>query len=970
MRIRLIALAGLLLLLLAITLPFISSADQPTEVAALSYSGSDFPSGTGHGTAISSSGLMLVDSDISGIYTSPVLDTPIPFNVIIPQWTADVQGSNSIQILLRTAKRNDDWSEWYDIHTHPDWTELDAEEQVGNMIAVPADDGTHNLVQFTVSFGRAGDLPSPLLASLRLTLFDSTGGPTMDDLVQQQQALDIDRGISGIDSPGATDSFSRPSVISREVWCTHSDCDYSNGLHYEPVTNMVVHHTVTNNGSSNWAAIVRAIWSFHTYPNSPSCPGCRGWGDIGYNYLVDRDGIIYEGHNSQDYWNLDVIGTHAADANAGGMGVALIGTFTTPEEYYVSGVPPQPMLDSATAIMAWKADQRNIDVYSATRMANMDWGLPNIMGHRDVYGGTATTCPGGEAHALLPWMRDRVASLIGYTDPRVYVDELSSQFTKSNNNWHEGPRGCGNNGHSYYTWSVTDPAQSTNWGEWRPNVPVNGRYEVEVYAPYCDTNSAETSGANYEIRHANGTSHVVVSHSDNIGLWMSLGEFDLFAGANSLIRLTDLTNTDSWKGVWFDAIRLRQLPPTVTNLQPAPSSWLKQRNVTFDWNISHPSAVQDTTLQVATDPGFTSILLSQNWSGAETSYSYSFTQDYAALYWRIILTTSAGSSSTSLPTSVGLDQLPPTSAVTAAHLNKVSGKYELFWSGTDSVAGISGYNIDYRPQEAGAWTGLLANTPLTSTLFTPPDPNQIYWFRSQATDKAGNVEPAHSGSGDLSSEQAIITYWPRAVNETPGSNGWLNNPSVDFSWVMTDVVDVASTSLRVASDANFNNVILSQDFSGAQTSYTSGAIQDSDEYHWKVSVAFNPPGAGATSVVSSPATTFGIDTVLPSSAMGTIYQLPGRYFVTWQGQDALAGIAAYNVDYLPDGDSVWVPWLTGTAATSQIFDPPDPGRLYWFRSQAVDAAGNLEPVLTTAIRNTGQAVPFPYTMIMPFVAVE
>jgi hypothetical protein len=683
-----------------------------------------------------------------------VLEAPIPYNAVVPQWTADIPDTTEMEILLRTAKTQDAWSDWYEIHMQPDWMLPGDSDVVGEMITVPVVDLIHNYVQFSIRFHRAGGTLSPVLSQLRLTFINSTAGPTVEQMIEQQSALDEARAATPEFSAVAGSTYSRPAVISREVWCTDPDCDYSNGLEYEPATHMVVHHTVSANENSDWAAVVRAIWRFHTYT--------REWGDIGYNYLVDRDGIIYEGHNSQDYLNLDVIGTHAADANAGGMGVALIGTFTTPEEYPVSAAPPQPMLEAAAQLMAWKADQRDIDVYDASRMANTRWGLPHLMGHRDVYGGTATTCPGGQAYALLPWLRDRVAELIGFESPHIYVDELSNAFTMSDPNlyWWTGPRGCGLDGHSFYTWSVTSPGGSTNWGEWRPEVPSSGRYELEVYAPYCDTGEAETAGATYEITHANGVDRVVVSQNDHIGLWMSLGEFELFGGNSTVLRLTDLTSTDSGRGVWFDAIRLRPLSPTAANLSPAADTWLNERQVTFSWEVSHPSAIRTTTLQVATDSAFNNRVLEQSWAtGGTTIYQHTFDQDYANLYWRVRITfippESGATDEISSPvTSFGLDASTPESAVTQILEMSNARGYVVFWEGFDQVSAVATYNVDYRLEGDATWVRWLTDTTINSDVFVPDDPAQVYWFRSQATDNAGNVEPA-AEVGDWNTGESI-----------------------------------------------------------------------------------------------------------------------------------------------------------------------------------------------------------------------
>ncbi len=1156
MKYRYIVLMGLLVALLVNSLPGTSSAEQLTNTSDLFFEDGNFPSGTGNDYEITPDGLTITNSAVTSIYTSPVIKAPIPFNAVVPQWIVDLPEGNSMEIMVRTANSSGVWSEWYDIDPQPDWSLPEDIDIVGDMVTVPAVDVTHDEIQFMVSFDRYEGDAVPVLQQLRLTFIDSTHGPTVEQMEAQQRALDEQ---SGIDNQ-LTMGYPRPSVISRSVWCTDPACNYSSGMSYSPVTHMVVHHTVSSNSSSDWAAVMRAIWNFHTYT--------RGWGDIGYNYLIDRMGKIYEGHNSKDYLNLDVIGTHASDANAGGFGVSLIGTFTTPDEYPVYDVPPQPMLDSLARLMAWKADQRNIDIYSASRMVNMSWGLPHVMGHRDVYGGTNTTCPGGNAHALLPWLRNEIASLIGFTSPHIYVDELSSAFTRSNPAlyWWKAPKGCGNNGNAFYTYSVTNPADSTNWGEWRPNVPASGRYEIEVYAPYCDIGGPETYGASYQVNHADGTTRVVVNQSANIGLWTSLGQFNLLAGTGNVIRLTDLTTTDAHQAVWFDAIRIRQLPPTVTNGQPGAGAWLNGRTVGFSWTTTNPTAIQSTALQVATDASFTNKVVDKSWAGVVSNYTHTFSQDYANLYWRIlltttfnaqvtsvptrfgidtgppnsavnrlykysskvyelywqgndslsgvgkyhveyrvdgssnwtrilsnsiltktiftapdaskvywfrsqaidvasnsepphtgngdmntsqavvitnpqawnqlptanawrndpvvsfnwtmtdtadvqtttlriatnssftspvltkkwpgvvdhytytfgtdyaslywqvILTTSFGDQAFSMPTQFGIDTVPPISTMTRAYDHVMANKYELFWNGGDNLSGVNRYNIDVRANGSSNWTPLLSNTTLTTTFFVPPIPTETYWFRSQAVDTAGNVENPHAGMGDLSSLDAVVIFNPEAQNQAPTSQTWLNNASVNFNWSLTDVPNVQKSTLRVATDAAFTNVVLTKELFGTLTSHTAMLNQDSSTYYWQVTVDFTPPKAGLVNKVTSTPTVFGLDTAVPTSNITNIYQLRNAYFVMWDAQDTLSGVAAVNVDYRLDGQLTWDSWLVKNTDGRAVFTPPNPGKTYWFRTQAVDVAGNLEPALTFGNWNTNQAIPFPYAIMLPTVA--
>ncbi len=490
MKSKLLVSLGLLIALVGVSLSVTAEEDSMAESVDLVFRGTDFSGDADQGIDLSTDGLTLARGANTGSYFSPVIESPLPFNAIVPQWVADIPASTSLDIQLRTGTDKGWWSEWYPIGEDHDLTLPEDQIVIGQMITVPAVDVTHQKIQFIVSLSRSESSSVPNLEELRFTLIDSSAGPTADELITHQQELDKR-------SPQTVESgYPKPTVVSRAVWCTDPRCNYSNGLAYVPVTHMIVHHTVSSNSSSNWAATVRAIWLFHY---SRDCNIGRCWQDVGYNYLVDMNGVIYEGHIGGD----DVVGTHSGDANAGSMALSFIGTFTSPDYPGLDGIaPPQAMKNSAAELFAWKADQKGIDVFGAGRLPNMSWGLPHIMGHRDVYGGTNTECPGDQAHAILPWLKNEVARRIGFASPYVYVDELSSAFSKSNlGNWWTAKKGCGYNGHAYYTWSTSNPDHSTNWGEWRPNLSASDYYEVEVFAPYCATGRGETYGATYTINH-------------------------------------------------------------------------------------------------------------------------------------------------------------------------------------------------------------------------------------------------------------------------------------------------------------------------------------------------------------------------------------------------------------------------------------------------------------------------------------
>jgi N-acetylmuramoyl-L-alanine amidase len=142
----------------------------------------------------------------------------------------------------------------------------------------------------------------------------------------------------------------------------------------------------------------------------------RGWNDIGYNFLVDRYGRVFEGR----YGGITraVLGAHAGGFNTYTTGVALLGTFTTSR-------PTSPMLASLERLLAWKLDLTHVDprgrtVLTSAGGANTRYPagrrvvVNTILGHRST---SYTTCPGDPTIGLLPRIRSAV-SRIGR--PKIY----------------------------------------------------------------------------------------------------------------------------------------------------------------------------------------------------------------------------------------------------------------------------------------------------------------------------------------------------------------------------------------------------------------------------------------------------------------------------------------------------------------------------------------------------------------------
>lgn len=183
---------------------------------------------------------------------------------------------------------------------------------------------------------------------------------------------------------------------------------------YHPVQVLTVHHTATVNGDTDPAATVRAIYRYHAVD--------RGWGDIGYQYLVDGSGVVYEGRwsgpsqscltgggDGSDFGHDDagagVTAAHVGGMNSGNLGVALLGTYT-------SVAPPDAQrsaLAEEVSLLAGRhgLDPQRLDTAYVNPVSGATRTVPTVSGHRDW---EATECPGGALYALLPSIRADAAA--------------------------------------------------------------------------------------------------------------------------------------------------------------------------------------------------------------------------------------------------------------------------------------------------------------------------------------------------------------------------------------------------------------------------------------------------------------------------------------------------------------------------------------------------------------------------------
>jgi hypothetical protein len=196
-----------------------------------------------------------------------------------------------------------------------------------------------------------------------------------------------------------------PPIIPRSSWGGPSVPPRA-APQYGVVQLAFVHHTVTANEytQDQSAAMVLAIAKYHRDTN--------GWNDIGYNFLVDRYGQVFEGRAGGV--EQPVVGAQAQGYNNQSTGVALLGTFT-------DAPIPEPAMAAVARLLGWKLSLHGVPceggltvVSGGGSLNRFGSGTPvalqRISGHRD---GDKTDCPGNVLYAQLPELRHRAAGLAG-----------------------------------------------------------------------------------------------------------------------------------------------------------------------------------------------------------------------------------------------------------------------------------------------------------------------------------------------------------------------------------------------------------------------------------------------------------------------------------------------------------------------------------------------------------------------------
>lgn len=338
------------------------------------------------------------------------------YRIVLPETTA-----NQMVISWPNTTRSIRWST-NTVATQEDLTLLPIDEEE------EADSGTSTMLH-------SGLLPLPDSRLLFLYLPTSLDTLTVSFISPAPDASVFSTQTTGVYNSDAGAGYSAHGMTTRDQWGanpvswdgnTSANINAESRLIWYPVyyrtARIIVHHTATTPNYSTPAAAVRAIYLYHSY--------IRGWGDIGYNFLIDQNGTVYQGKLGGD----GTMGYHSfGAANKISLSISLIGDFS------YSG-PPTAQRDSLIRQLAEKSAFHGFTLKYGDG-SQTKWRDPSytLFGHRTSFQWNSgsnswsilsTACPGNSLIGLLPGLVASVESYKSthYSDLKQVVAAVDQSF--------------------------------------------------------------------------------------------------------------------------------------------------------------------------------------------------------------------------------------------------------------------------------------------------------------------------------------------------------------------------------------------------------------------------------------------------------------------------------------------------------------------------------------------------------------
>lgn len=315
---------------------------------------------------------------LDNVYTFQI-QSPVTFTGMGVGWETATRSEKAMDFIIefRVRKNGGEWTEWLS-----NTGDIGPEETETGLywsdVMIAGDGSPHN--EFEVR------IKTPATSNLRRVKILASD-MSADDSKNAKQ--------NGEMAPMTIPCPTQPTVVMRSEWWGNLPV---NKMTYTPtyhtITHVFVHHTAGSNNYTNGYVAIRQTWDFHV--------NGRGWLDIGYNYLFDKFGHIFQGRHNPQFPNQDVRGAHAGHNNNGTIGVSFMGDF-------MNMLPNSTHLNAGTSFLAWYFKMRNLDPLQ-TAVKNTKT-LPRLTTHRDGYL-ESTDCPGNTFYAYQPTLRQNIKNII------------------------------------------------------------------------------------------------------------------------------------------------------------------------------------------------------------------------------------------------------------------------------------------------------------------------------------------------------------------------------------------------------------------------------------------------------------------------------------------------------------------------------------------------------------------------------
>jgi putative cell wall-binding protein len=342
------------------------------------------------------------------------VETEDLFQTVAATWP---QGEPAPDLRIRVRDTDGQWGDWMPLEddgVRPDPGTEEAEQARAGTDSIYVGDAE----AIQVETGQDASA-SQTSSDVELVLVGSEEGAPTSALTATQAAWIRPAGLAAdtttalyMDGTASTiTAASTPTAITRAQWgAAAPKCSMAAST---KISLAVVHHTAGGNTYSTKEQAMQQLRNDQKYHMSAQG---RDWCDLGYNYVIDKWGNLYEGRKGSQNAK-PTIGVHASGFNTNTLGVSVLGNYDTVDM-------PAAVINTLGKIIGPRLAANNVRPNgSVSWKATMDtpkhqkgktYTMPAIIGHRDV---AATACPGKYGYAKMANIRN--AAMSALTVPRI-----------------------------------------------------------------------------------------------------------------------------------------------------------------------------------------------------------------------------------------------------------------------------------------------------------------------------------------------------------------------------------------------------------------------------------------------------------------------------------------------------------------------------------------------------------------------